>query len=117
MAYNEHLADRIRQYFHEKKVGYEEKKMMGGLCFMVDNKMCVGVHTEDLMGRIGPEAYESALDKKGCRKMDFTGREMKGFVFVDPEGTDLEADLEEWLDMCLDYNPLAKSSKKKKKKQ
>lgn len=115
MAYNEHLADRIRQYFQEKKVRFEEKKMMGGLCFMVDDKMCVGVHNEDLMGRIGPEAYNGALKKPGCRKMDFTGREMKGFVFVDPEGTDLDADLEEWLNICLIYNPLARSSKKKKK--
>ena len=83
---------------------------------MVDDKMCVGVHTDQLMARIGPEAYDSALLRRGCRPMDFTGRPLKGFVFVDPEGIDLEEDLDYWLELCLAFNPLAKSSKKKKKK-
>ena len=60
MAYSELLADRIRNYLDQKKVSFIAKKMMGGLCFMVDDKMCVGVHTDHLMARIGPEAYESA---------------------------------------------------------
>ena len=115
MAYDEHLADRVRTYFKERKISPEEKKMMGGLCFMVDNKMCVGVDKNRLMARIGPEVYDQALSKKGCRPMDFTGRPLKGFVFVEPEGIDLEDDLAYWLRLCLDFNPKAKSTKKKKK--
>lgn len=115
MAYDEHLADRVRSYFIEKKISSQEKKMMGGLCFMVDNKMCVGVHNDRLMARIGPEVYDQALAKTGCQPMDFTGRPMKGFVFVKQKGIDLEDDLAYWLQLCLDFNPQAKSSKKKRK--
>lgn len=115
MAYSEWLADRIRQVLADKGVGYIEKKMMGGLCFMVDDKMCLGVVKEDLMARIGPDAYESALEKPGCRAMDFTGRPLKGYVFVEPSAIDMETELAQWVQACLDFNPLAKSSKKKKK--
>ena len=116
MAYDTHLADRVRIVLEKKGTSFLEKKMMGGLCFMVDDKMCVGIVKDHLMARIGPDIYEEALTRKGCREMDFTGRPMKGYVFVAPEGVDLEDDLEEWVQLCLDFNPLAKSSKKKKKK-
>ena len=86
--------------------------MMGGLCFMVDGKMCIGIVGERLMARIGPDAYGQALTKKGCHRMDFTGRPMKGFVFVDPSAIDMEDDLAYWIGLCLDYNPKAKKSKK-----
>ncbi len=114
MPYNEFLADRIRNYFEEKKIISEEKKMMGGLCFMVDGKMCVGVVKDDLMARIGKEKYEAALQEEGAREMDFTKRPMKGYVFVNEDGYDLEEDLIKWLEMALAFNPLAKSSKKKR---
>lgn len=113
MAYNEELADRVRKTFHHlPKV--EEKKMMGGLTFMVNGKMCVGVLHDDLMARIDPQVYELALQKKGCREMNFTGKPMKGFVFIGPEGTDGKADLDYWLELALDFNKRAKASKKKK---
>ena len=80
---------------------------------MVDNKMCVGIVKNELMARIDPDIYSEALIKKGCKEMNFTGRPMKGFVFVEPEGIDLENDLEYWIELCLDFNPKAKSSKKK----
>ena len=115
MAYDEFLADRIRAVLQSKKISFEEKKMMGGLCYMVDDKMCLGVVKENLMARIDPEIYEEALAKPSSRKMDFTGRPMKGFVFVEPEGIDFEEDLEYWVQLCLDFNPRASSSKKKKK--
>ncbi|MBX2871335.1 MAG: TfoX/Sxy family protein [Saprospiraceae bacterium] len=115
MAYSELLADRIRQILADKGIATVEKKMMGGLCFMVDDKMCLGVIKEELMARIGPDAYEAALEKAGSRAMDFTGRPMKGYVFVEPEGIDMDKDLSYWIQACLDFNPLAKSSKKKKK--
>ena len=89
MAYNEHLAERMRRIFSEKKVACTEKKMMGGLCFMVDDKMCAGIVKDELMARIHPDLYETALKRKGCKEMNFTGRPMKGYVFVDADGTDM----------------------------
>ena len=86
MAYDEHLANRTRELLFGKR-NVKEKKMMGGLTFMVNDKMCVGILNDDLMARIDPDVYESALEKTGCRIMNFTGRPMKGFVFVGPEGT------------------------------
>jgi len=114
MASDEYLADRVRQVFAERHVTVEEKRMMGGLCFMVNDKMCAGVVNETLMARIDPAVYEQALTREGAREMDFTGRPMKGFVFVEPEGIDEDEDLAAWLELCLDFNPRAKSSRKKK---
>ena len=114
MAYDEFLADRIRSVLQSRKVAFEEKKMMGGLCYMVEDKMCVGVVKNNLMARIDPEVYDEALSKTGCKEMDFTGRPMKGFVFVEPIGLDLDEDLDYWVELCLDFNPKAKSSKKRK---
>ncbi len=112
MAYNEELADRVRTAFaHQKAV--EEKKMMGGLTFMVNGKMCVGILKDELMARIDPEVYESALQKNGCREMNFTGKPMKGFIFVGSKGTSTEKDLSYWIDLALDFNKKAKASKKK----
>lgn len=119
MPYSEFHADRISQFLRESNIHFEAKKMMGGLCFMVDHKMFCGIHfdkkrqTDLLMARIGENAYEEAIKKEGCQPMDFTGRPMKGYVFVTPDGFDLEADLTYWLKLCLTFNPLAKSSKKK----
>jgi len=113
MAYNEHLAARVEKVLKEKRVRFEEKKMMGGLCFMVNDKMCVGIEKDMLMARIDPAIYERALKKKGCHEMDFTGRPMKSFVFIDPIGIDMDKDLEYWIQLSLDYNPKAKSSKKR----
>ena len=112
MAFNEHMADRIKRILRERKVAYEERKMFGGLCFMVDGKMCIGVEKERIMARIDPGIYDEALKRKGSRPMDFTGRIMKGYVFVDEGGVDMEEDLEYWVDLCLDFNPRAKASKK-----
>jgi TfoX/Sxy family transcriptional regulator of competence genes len=115
MAFDEHLATRIRQFFKDQGVGFIEKRMMGGLCFMVVGKMCVGVEKDRLMVRIDPEDYENALGRKGCVPMDFTGRPMRGFVFVEPQGLTSKRDLISWVNMALKYNPRAQSSKKKKK--
>ena len=93
MVYDEKLAERVRKtLIHQKAI--EEKKMMGGLTFMVNGKMCVGILKDDLMVRLNPEVYDAALKKEGCRKMDFTGRPMKGFVFVGSKGTDNKKDLD-----------------------
>ncbi len=114
MAYDEFLAERIRRALEGRGILYEEKKMMGGVCYLVNGKMCLGITKDKLMARIDPEQYEEALSKKGGREMDFTGRPMKGFVFVEPEGIDIDQDLEYWVQLALDFNPQARSSKKKK---
>jgi len=93
MSYDDHLANRVReQLISVRKV--KEKRKMGGLTFMVNDKMCVGILNDDLMVRIDPDIYKKALEKRGCREIDFTRKPMKGFVFVDHEGTRRKKDLE-----------------------
>lgn len=113
MAYNELLEQRIRQIFDARHIPYEAKRMMGGLCFLVDGKMCLGVEKDRLMARIGPEAYDDALTRKGCRPMDFTGRPMRGFVFVEIDELKSEKELTFWLELALAFNPLARKSSKR----
>jgi len=115
MAYDEYLAERIRSHFRSKKVKAEEKKMMGGLTFMVNDKMCVGIMKDQLMVRIGEEAFTINQHRLGCQKMDFTGRVLKGYALISPDGFDDEANFSDWINLCLDYNPRAKSSKKRNK--
>lgn len=115
MVYDELLEQRVRQFFATKQIQHEAKRMMGGLCFMVKGKMCVGVEKDRLMARIGPEAYEDSLTRKGCRPMDFTGRPMRGFVFVELERLKSDKDLTFWLELALAYNPTAKKSSKPKR--
>ena len=123
MAYDEYLADRVRQLLKEKSVSFFDKKMMGGLCFMVDDKMLCGLVNDKntdstiMMARIGEATYEKALKKEHCSEMNFTGRSMKNFVFVSADGIDLDDDLDYWIQLCLDFNPLAKISKKRKPKK
>ena len=113
MPYNITLAEGTRNVLNEKQITFTEKKMMGGLTFMINDKMCVGVVENKLMVRIGPDVYEEALTKNGCKEMKFTGRPMKGFVFIEPSGVAAISDLKYWVKLALDYNPKAKSSKKK----
>ncbi len=115
MAFNEFLADRVSRFFDEKRIPFIAKKMMGGLCYMIDDKMCVGIIKDEIMARINPDIYEESLTKHGCNEMNFTGRPMKGYVFLNDEAIDMEEDLYYWLQLALDFNPLAKASKKKKK--
>ena len=115
MAYSEKLAKRIDQWFEDKGILVETKKMFGGLCYLVNDKMLAGVNGDRLMARIDPEIYKDALSKPGASVMDFTGRTMKGYVYVDGDGIGSDEGLEDWIVLCLDYNPKAKSSKKKKK--
>ncbi len=123
MPYDELIADRVRQAFRDINTSFEEKRMFGGLCFMVDDKMCCGIHwdkkkeTDLLMARIGEEASEEAMKRTGCHPMDFTGRPMRGYVFVTPDGYDLDEDMAYWIGLCVAFNPLAKASAKKKKKK
>jgi TfoX/Sxy family transcriptional regulator of competence genes len=112
MAYNETLSNRIREAL-EKIPGVEEKYMFGGVCYMVDGKMCIGVVKDEMMCRIGETAQEESLEKAGCREMDFAGRPMKGYVYVSEVGMRNQADFNYWINLCLVHNPEAKASKKK----
>jgi TfoX/Sxy family transcriptional regulator of competence genes len=114
MSYNEKLADRTREIIALTHKKVEEKKMFGGLCFMVNDKMCVGVEQNRLMVRLNPDIFEEVIEKDGCIPMDFTGKIMKGFVFVDVEVLQADKELKYWVELALEYNKIAKASKKKK---
>jgi TfoX/Sxy family transcriptional regulator of competence genes len=114
MAFDEKLNNRIREALSEvPKV--EEKYMFGGTCYMVNGKMCVGVVKDEMMCRIDHAIYEEALEKTGCREMVFTGKPMKGYVFVNSEGMKTKKQFDYWISLCLTFNEKAKASKKKKK--
>ena len=83
---------------------------------MVNDKMCIGVIKDEMMCRIAPEKQDTVLEKRGCRIMDFTGRPMKGYVMVDETGMRSQKDFTFWINLCLEFNSIAKSSKKKKSK-
>ncbi len=109
MAFSDFLADRVRQRL-SSQINLEEKKMMGGLIFMVNGKMCIGIDIDKktgadrLMVRVGKLPYETLLKEKGSRQMDFTGKPMRGFLFIDPEGFDTDDDLDFWVNRALEFN-------------
>ena len=100
MAYDEGLAERVRELLSDEP-GVAEKRMFGGLAFLRGGNMCVGVVGEDLMVRVKPDAYAGLLRLPHVRKMDFTGRPMKGFVFVSADGSREDPDLQRWVDEGL----------------
>src|SRR5215831_17937830 len=104
MSYNESLASRTREIISLSHKNVEEKRMFGGLCFMVNDKMCVGVEEKRLMVRLDPEKYDEVMQKEGCTPMDFTGKVMKGFVFVDMNALNTKKKLEYWVKLALEYN-------------
>lgn len=111
MAFDEQLASRVRRILARKRLPTGERHMMGGLCFMVRDKMCVGVEKDRLMVRLDPTRESEALARDGCTPMDFTGRPMRGFVFVARRVLAAESDLAFWVSLALEFNPLAKSSR------
>ena len=113
MAYNEKLADRIRDRFSGLR-RVEEKPMMGGLTFMYNGKMCVGIIKDELMCRIDPDLHDMAVERQGCKTMIFTKRPMSGFVMIDDTGMRSKMDFDYWIDLALDFNKKAKASKKRK---
>jgi len=110
MAYDEYLGDRINRIIQSKKANFFAKKMIGGLVFMVNEKMCCGIHIDKkygdslLMAKIGEEAYLEEIKKEVCLPMDFTGRPMKGYIYITPKGFDLDEDLEYWIQRAVNYN-------------
>ncbi len=102
MAYDEGAAQRVREHFAGRG-DIVEKKMFGGIAFMLRGHMCCGILNDSLMARVGPTQYAVALQRPHAREMDFTGRAMKGFVHVAPPGFAADAALNEWLTLCEDF--------------
>lgn len=115
MAYDTSLSERVTDLLAARQISFETKAMMGGLCFMVNGKMCLGVTGPRLMVRLDPAVQSEALLCPGCKPMDFTGRPMQGYVFVHPEGHETDASLRHWIDLALAFNPKAQVSKKRSK--
>ena len=113
--YSETLANRVRKRFAELS-NVTEKEMMGGLTFMYNDKMCVGIIKDELMCRIDPELHEICTAKIGCRTMDFTKKPMKGYIMIDDTGMNTKKAFEYWINLALDFNKKAKQSKKKNKR-
>ncbi len=102
MVYNEQLADRIRALVARRR-GLSEKKMFGGLAFLLYGNMFCGVIKDDLMVRVGAQRHDKAAAMAHARPMDFTGRPMKGFIYVDSNGWAKDATLKKWIKMGLDH--------------
>ena len=102
MAYDLALAARISALLKGRR-GVEEKRMFGGVCFLVQGNMCCGVAGKKLMVRVGPAGYEAALQASHARPMDLTGRPLRGFVFVMPQGLRGQKALKAWVDLGVRY--------------
>jgi TfoX/Sxy family transcriptional regulator of competence genes len=102
MAYDEALAQRIRDALRNKR-GVTERKMFGGIAFMLRGHMFLGISEHSLMARVGPQNYERVLARAGVREMDFTGKPLRGYVFVAPERLRSAAQLKHWVVLCADF--------------
>ena len=119
MAYDEKLAERMREVFAGER-GVEEKRMFGGLAFMHRGSMCCGIVGKDLMVRVGPEAFAQALERPHARPMDFTGKPSKGMVYVAPAGIRTQRELASWIERGLAFTraqPKKAAPKKKATKR
>jgi hypothetical protein len=115
MSYDERLADRIREYlFRFPRLKIEEKEMFRGLTFMVNDKMCISVSGLNLMCRFDPAFHEEVAERSGFEPMVMKGKDLKGYCYVHPGGFKARQDFEYWVQLCLDFNERAKSSKKRK---
>ncbi|MHA4810675.1 TfoX/Sxy family protein [Flavitalea flava] len=116
MAFNEKMADRVREIIVLSEMKIEEKQIFSGLCFMVNDKMCIGIRKDSIMVRLDPKLSDEVLEKDGCSPMVHNNKVMRGFVFVGEENLTSKKKLEYWVNLALDFNKLAKSSRKNKKK-
>ena len=112
MAYNERLAARVRDVLAGRD-GVSERKMFGGIAFLLDGKMSIGVMGDDLMVRTGDAGYAEALTRRGARPMDFTRRVSKSMVFVSPTGTSTAAALRRWIELGIAAAGVAKPAKRR----
>jgi TfoX/Sxy family transcriptional regulator of competence genes len=115
MAYDIQLAEKITRIIKQHKVTFYIKEMMGGVTWMVEEKMCISIYKGGLMVRVEPMEQNVFLARQGAEQMIHGGKPMNGYLTITPEGFDRDEDLEYWVQKCLEYNPNAKASKKKKK--
>jgi hypothetical protein len=117
MAFNNKLAEKLRSRLYDVPgIKIEEKKMFQGLAFMVNGKMCINVSGDNLMCRFDPALTEEISKSFGYEPMIMKGKELKGYCYVKPDGFAKASELTFWINLCLDFNERAKSSKKKKSK-
>jgi len=102
MAFDERLGERVRGALGRRK-GLVEKKMFGGIAFLLNGNMCVGVHQADLIVRVAPEQTDSVLKQRHTRVFDLTGRPMKGWILVEAGGLKTEAALEKWVELAVAF--------------
>jgi hypothetical protein len=102
MAFDERLAERIRTALGKRR-GVVEKKMFGGVAFLLNGNMCVGVHQSALMVRLAPEETDAALAQPHTKRFDLTGRPMKGWILVEPDGVATDAKLGKWVEIAVKY--------------
>ncbi len=114
MAVDPYLIERLQNSMQSHSVVWTEKRMFGGVTFMVDDKMCFGPFRDGLMVRIDPVEEESLLKRDHVEQMIMKDTPMKGYLLVSMEGIDRQSDLDFWISKCLEFNPKAKASKKKK---
>lgn len=115
--YDPVLEQRVAARLEAAGAAFETKRMFGGICFLVDEKMCVGIVDEALMVRFDPALNDEIMARGDVREMDFTKRTMRGFAFVDGEHINNDGRLSYWIELALEYNPRAKRSVKKEKKR
>ena len=102
MPYSKSLAARIRQSIARRR-GIVEKKMFGGVGFLLDGNMLVGIWHDSLIARLGPEQGPKALKKPHVKEFDITGRAMRGWVMVEPDGIDRDSQLRDWIDRAANF--------------
>ena len=116
MAYSIALANRVREYLVEiPHITVEEKAMFGGLAFLVNDKMCINIGEDSLMCRFDPKQTEELSEREGFSPVVMRGKELSGYCYVEPSGYKQKEDFNFWLQLCLEFNNKAKSSKKKNK--
>ena len=115
MAYHEALADRIAEKLYELQINFREKKMFGGIAFMINDKMCIGVVKDEMMLRVTDNHYETLLEENHVNPMQFTGKTMKGFLFIELPAYKNDKDLLKWLNYGIEFGEkgIVKSKKKK----
>lgn len=115
MAYNEELGNRIASKLLDLDIDFIEKKMFGGVAFMIQDKMCIGVSKDEIMLRVMEDKYESLLEENFVKPMQFTGRIMKGFLFIEEPAFEKDKDLLKWIELGIEFGKFGVVKTKKKK--
>ena len=118
MAFDDTLAQRVRKHFDSRR-DFVEKHMFGGVCFMIRGRMCCGIIDSSLMVRLDPDDADRVADQPHVRPMDFTGKSMRGYLFVDAEGVATPKALKQWVDRCVAHvetMPVKRAAAKKRER-